>query len=89
MLSSSPLQHADILERLKEVAIGKVPIDVARLSPDARLSDIGFDSFSLIEFIFLAEEEFDVSIPIEGLSVTTVGDVLNAISRLIGAPQRR
>ena len=79
----SALLESDVLRRLKQIAHGKVPVDVARLSPEARLSDIGLDSFSLIELVFLAEEEFGIRIPVEGLSVTTVGDVLDAISSRI------
>jgi acyl carrier protein len=86
MLSASPLQRADILKRLKEIASGKVPVDLSRFSPEARLSDIGLDSFSLIELVFLAEEEFGIRIPVEGLSVNTVGDVLDVISQRIGTP---
>ena len=86
MLSSLPLQRSDILKRLKEVVSGKVPVDITRFSPEARLSDIGLDSFSLIELVFLAEEEFDIRIPVEGLTVNTVGDVLDVISQRISAP---
>ena len=81
-----PLQRSDILKRLKEVAAGKVPVDLARFSPEARLSDIGLDSFSLIELVFIAEEEFGIRIPVEGLSVDTVGDVLDVISQRISTP---
>ena len=79
MSPRQPLQ-SDILQRLKQIAHGKVPVDVSRFSRDARLTDIGLDSFSLIELVFLAEEEFGVRIPVEGLSVKTVGDVLDVIS---------
>jgi acyl carrier protein len=61
--------------------MGKVPINPISLKPEAQLSEIGLDSFSLIELIFLAEEEFDIKIPIEGASVKTVGDVLDLIAQ--------
>ncbi len=86
MSSPSPLQRSDILNRLKEIVSGRVPVDLARFSPEARLSDIGVDSFSLIELVFLAEEEFGIRIPFEGLSVNTVGDVLDIISQRISTP---
>ncbi len=66
--------------------MGRVPVDIARFSPEARLSDIGIDSFSLIELVFLAEEEFGIRIPVEGLTVNTVGDVLDVISQRISKP---
>jgi len=85
-MSSCQLLQPDVLQRLKQIAHGKVPVDVSRFSPDARLADIGLDSFSLIELVFLAEEEFGIRIPVEGLSVKTVGDVLDVISRRISTP---
>ena len=72
--------QSEILERLQKIVSGRVPVDPARFLPDARLADIGIDSFSLIELVFLAEEEFDIRIPIEGLSVSTVNDVLKIIT---------
>jgi len=85
-MSSRQLLQSEVLQRLKQIARGKVPVDVSRFSPDAQLADIGLDSFSLIELVFLAEEEFGIRIPVEGLSVRTVGDVLEVISSRIGAP---
>ena len=87
MSSPLALQRTDILKRLKEIASGKVPVDMARFSPEARLSDIGLDSFSLIELVFLAEEEFGIRIPVEGLTVNTVGDVLDVISQRVSTPK--
>jgi len=83
---SRSLLQTDILQRLKDVVHGKVPVDLAHFSPEARLADIGLDSFSIIELVFLAEEEFGIRIPVEALRVSTVGDVLDVISRHIGTP---
>jgi acyl carrier protein len=85
-MSSRQLLQSEVLRRLKQIARGKVPVDVSRFSPDAQLKDIGLDSFSLIELVFLAEEEFGIRIPVEGLSVRTVGDVIEVISSRIGNP---
>jgi acyl carrier protein len=64
-------------------------VDVAPelLQPNARLADIGIDSFSLIELVFIAEEEFKVKIPVDGLNVKTVGDVVEVIDRRIRESQ--
>jgi acyl carrier protein len=70
-----------VLTRLQRLASGRVPVDPALLTPEARLADIGIDSFSLIELVFLAEEEFDIKIPIDKLQVTTVGDVIDVIEQ--------
>jgi len=77
--------HSEILQRLRSVVPNKVAVDPDLLVPEARLADIGIDSFSLIELVFLAEEEFHIKIPVEGLEVKTVGDVLEVISRRLQA----
>jgi acyl carrier protein len=73
--------RAQILDRLRIVVPDKVDVDPDRLVPKARLADIGIDSFALIELVFVAEEEFKIKIPVEGLQVTTVDDVLDVIER--------
>ena len=75
--------YNEILERLRRVVPEKVDVAPELLQPDAQLVDIGIDSFSLIELVFVAEEEFKVKIPFEGLKVKTVGDVIEVIERRI------
>ena len=77
--------RGEILQRLRGVIPEKVGIDPALLQPEANLLDIGIDSFSLIELVFLAEEEFKVQIPFEGLTIKTVSDVLDVIQQQIAA----
>lgn len=66
---------------MRRVVPERVDVDPAQMQPEARLADIGIDSFSLIELVFVAEEEFRVTIPVEGLEVRTVSDVLDVIQR--------
>ena len=73
--------RGEILERLRRLVLERVAVDPALLKPEARLADIGIDSFSLIELVFLAEEEFRITIPVEGLAVDTVSDVLDVIQK--------
>ena len=75
--------RTEILQRLRGIVPDKVGIDPSLLQVNARLADIGIDSFSLIELVFLAEEEFSVSIPLDGLAVKTVNDVLDVIQERI------
>lgn len=81
----STINHLEILDRLKRVIGDRVGVDPARLTLDAKLADIGVDSFALIELVFLAEEEFKIAIPFEGLTVNTVGDVVAAIAQHVDA----
>jgi len=71
----------EVLERLRALGAEKLGIEPILLQAEAHLSDIGIDSFSLIELVFLAEEEFKVNIPFEGLVVKTVSDVLDVIQQ--------
>lgn len=71
----------EVLERLRRIVPEKVGVDPALLQPDARLADIGIDSFSLIELVFIAEEEFGIRVPLDDLEVKTVGDVLDVVQK--------
>ena len=79
------IDRSTILQRLRMLAKKGVDVDPAVLTPDALLADIGIDSFSLIELVFLAEEEFKIKIPFEGLEVKTVGDVVDVIEQNVAA----
>lgn len=79
----------EILDRLRRVVTERVDVDPHQFVPEARLADIGIDSFSLIELVFVAEEEFGIKIPIEGLQVTTVDDVLNVVERCGSSEPKR
>jgi len=81
------LDRAEILERLCRVVPDKIGIDPNVLKPSAVLADIGIDSFSLIELVFLAEEEFSIAIPLDGITVKTVSDVLEIIQRQSALPE--
>ena len=82
---NAPIDRYTILKRLQELAQERVDVDPTVLTPDALLADIGIDSFSLIELVFLAEEEFKIKIPVEGLEVKTVGDVIDVIEQNVTA----
>ncbi len=70
-----------ILARLRDLVAGRIGVDPASLRLDAKLADIGIDSFSLIELVFVAEEAFGIKIPMEDIRPTTVGDVVAVIER--------
>ncbi len=81
--------HADaILARLRDLSAGSIAVDPTALEIDARLVDIGIDSFALIELVFVAEEEFGIKIPMEGLDPVTVGDVVDVIEEHVAAQRQ-
>jgi acyl carrier protein len=56
------------------------------LSPDARLSDLGFDSVALVQLMVHLEEAFCISLPDEALSAETfesVGSLWLVVSDLL------
>lgn len=56
-----------------------------------RLEDLGIDSFSAVEMIYDLEEKFDVELPYNSNDnmpdLQTVGDLVEAIKKLIGGRQ--
>lgn len=80
----APTREA-ILVRMREILPDRVDVDPALLVPDATLAEIGIDSFALIELVFLAEDAYGIDIPMEGLKVRTVGDVLDVVEARLAA----
>ena len=83
---------------MDEVAADTVAIIAKRVSPDKRnlsmadrLEDLGIDSFSAVEMIYDLEEKFDVELPYNSNDnmpdLQTVGDLVEAIKKLIGGRQ--
>lgn len=75
------LPASDILARLKTLAVDRVPIDLDAFNLNSSLHEIGIDSFSLIELVFIAEEEFAIRIPVDDIQARTLGDVVGVIQR--------
>jgi acyl carrier protein len=65
--------------------------DPASLAPGDRLDDLGADSMTLVETIFLIEETFDVQVPFNanapeaGFDVSTVGAIIAGVEALVRA----
>ena len=70
----------------------RVPPDKRNLSMADRLEDLGIDSFSAVEMIYDLEEKFDVEFPYNSNDnwpeqLQTVGDLVEAIKKLLGGTQ--
>ena len=52
---------------------------------DAVLVDLGIDSLSTIEFMFLLEEKFKLTMPGDPVVVKTVGDIAREIDTFLAA----
>lgn len=91
----------EVIEDVKSIIAKSLKIPIERLTPDARLEELGAESLDVIEIVFGLEEKFDITIPFkadEGARVTmpdrggtedvefsTVGDLAKVVQKLIEA----
>ncbi|MGY6412260.1 MAG: acyl carrier protein [Alkalilacustris sp.] len=65
-------------------------LDVAEVSDDKTLADLGIDSLGLVEAIFAIEEALDISVPFNanepeksGFDISSVGAIIAAVEGLV------
>ena len=59
----------------------KFNVDQKRVTPDAKLEQLGADSLALVELLLLLEHKFEIDIPDEeALEIVTVQDVIDYIA---------
>jgi acyl carrier protein len=91
----------EVIDDVRTIIAKSLKIPIERLTPDARLDEMGAESLDVIEIVFDLEEKFNISIPFkadegtslkvpgkngtEDMEFSTVGDLANAVQRLIGA----
>jgi acyl carrier protein len=67
----------------------RLPPERRNLQPTDRLDELGIDSFNAVEMIFDLEEKFDIQISYNSNDARpefqTVGDVIAAITKLVGS----
>ena len=70
-----------------EILVEQLGVEESQLTPEARLKkDLGADSLEKVEIMMALEELFQISIPDEAAdNVSTVQDVFDAISDLVGS----
>ena len=73
------------LNTIREMMVDQFQLDPAKVTPEATLEDLSIDSLSAVEFMFLLEEKFNVTAPLERVEMRTVQDVGDEIDRLIAA----
>lgn len=85
------MTDAAIEQDILSIMAGKGRVDPVRLTPEARLSDLGIASLDVIEIVFALEDRFDISIPFNAndqrTEFDTVGDVVRAVRTAVaGSP---
>lgn len=71
--------RAEIAARLKELLRDQeeVQIDVDSLTEETEFDDIGFDSLSILDFMYEIEDRFDVQLEVKDLlEMHKVGDLV-------------
>lgn len=67
-------------------------VDRAKLSRDAALTELEIQSLDVVEIVFAIEEKFDITVPYNandpsganaGIAFKTVGDVVDAVQKLV------
>ncbi len=55
----------------------------SELQPDRSLETLGLDSLSVIEFMFVLEDEFKIKLSDERVEIKTVQDIVTLVDRLV------
>ena len=71
-------------EKIKEVLVEKLHVDVNDITPDADIKkDLGADSLDILQLLMSLEEEYDIQIPDDKLAgFVTVQDVVDYMESL-------
>jgi acyl carrier protein len=88
MTLSRLTQDMQTLELLRQYLQKKASIDPTRVTPEARLEDIGVDSLILIDLMFELEESLNVRVPDMDSRPTTVAELIDLFDAL-SAPQAK
>jgi acyl carrier protein len=70
-------------DAISAVLIDKFHVEAAQVRPDATLEALGLDSLALMEFVFAAEDRFDVRIPEDRLDPRQAGVTLAHLAGLL------
>lgn len=83
---------ADVENDVLDIIAKQANIDRAKLTREAEMSELDIQSLDVVEIIFALEEKFDITVPYNandpsgkaaGVSFKTIGDVVDAIQKLV------
>lgn len=79
----------EILEKVVEIVTEKLGVDAEEVILDSDLTeDLGADSLDLVDLVMAFEDEFGVKIEDEDVeNITTIGDILDYISKELGVEE--
>lgn len=83
----SAVDTADIEARLRGLlaAQSDVSVDPETVRAETKIEDIGFDSVSILDFMYEIESELDVELAVRDLvALETVGDLVGHLATKLG-----
>lgn len=65
--------------------VDQFDVKLEDISPDTQLENLGFDSLSVVEFLFSLEDELKIKLSDQRLDIKTVGDLASFVDHTIAA----
>lgn len=72
-------------ERIRAMLVKDYLVDPGKVTPEVQLDDLGIDSLGVTELMFNIEDEFSLALRDEPMQLSTFGDVVSYIDRLVAA----
>lgn len=73
------------LETIRQMIAEEFELDIATIKPESTLESLNIDSLSTIEFMFLVEEKFKITLPEERVKLQTVDNIATELDKVIVA----
>lgn len=70
-------------DRLVRILANEHKLAAETLQPDARLDELGIDSLSVMELLFIIEDEFSIRVPNDQVPLLTINDMVSYVNNLI------
>jgi acyl carrier protein len=87
-MTMSPIHKSFIAKEVAELLASYIDLDPANIAPGQSLSDLGIDSFQLIEIVFAIEERFNIHVDLEKLQIKSYSDVVDVIATSIAVREK-
>jgi acyl carrier protein len=79
-----------VKDRVIRIIAEQAVMDVAEVTPEKTLEDLGIDSLGLVESIFAIEEEFDIQVPFNAnnpeesdFDISSIAAIVRAVEDLV------
>lgn len=80
------MQRADIVRRLREVAVEIAERELPSMDESRVIAEIGLDSLSTLEMVGMMERELGIFLPTDELAdIRTIGDLTDLIENKLAA----